>query len=155
VRVGSAAAWVEASPSLDGQMHLQYSLDYGPEHPVPPQQFACSLSPELFTRGLAPARTFVTAEQVEQLRRAGVGGHVTPRDLLVFDESGPIANLLRFTDECARHKVLDLVGDLALSGAELVGKFVSYRGGHQLNGAMVRQLCRMAASQGMGCRRAA
>jgi UDP-3-O-[3-hydroxymyristoyl] N-acetylglucosamine deacetylase/3-hydroxyacyl-[acyl-carrier-protein] dehydratase len=60
--------------------------------------------------------------------------------LLVFGPDGPINNDLRFPDECVRHKILDMVGDLALSGVELVGSVVAHRSGHQHNAALVRAL---------------
>jgi UDP-3-O-acyl-N-acetylglucosamine deacetylase len=59
------------------------------------------------------------------------------RDLLVFDSNGPIDNPLRFRDECVRHKTLDLIGDLALAGCDLIGRFTAYRSGHQLNAELV------------------
>ena len=62
------------------------------------------------------------------------------KNVLVFDEDGPIDNELRFRDECVRHKALDLVGDLALAGCDLVGHFVAHRSGHRLNAELVRAL---------------
>ena len=59
---------------------------------------------------------------------------------LVFDADGPINNTLRFPDECVRHKLLDLVGDLALAGCDLVGSFVAFKSGHRLNAELVRVL---------------
>jgi UDP-3-O-acyl-N-acetylglucosamine deacetylase len=60
--------------------------------------------------------------------------------VLVFDENGPIDNELRFGDECARHKMLDLVGDLALLGCRIVGRVHSQCGGHRLNAELVKIL---------------
>ena len=62
--------------------------------------------------------------------RAGQASHVSK--LLVFDKDGPVENELRYRDECVRHKVLDLVGDLALAGCDLVGHFIAHRSGHRL-----------------------
>ena len=70
----------------------------------------------------------------------GVGTRVTPRDLLLFNESGVVDNRLRFPNECARHKVLDLVGDLSLTGCRVHGHFISHRSGHRLNAAMASAL---------------
>ena len=65
----------------------------------------------------------------------------TYQDLLVFaDPDGLIDNQLRFEDECVRHKTLDLVGDLALVGCDLVGQFVAYRSGHRLNASLAKAL---------------
>jgi UDP-3-O-acyl-N-acetylglucosamine deacetylase len=66
--------------------------------------------------------------------------HVTTRDLLVFADDGPVDNSLRFEDECPRHKALDLLGDLALAGFDLVGRIVAHRSGHQLNGRLAQAL---------------
>lgn len=155
IRLGTAASWIEASPSPDGCMHVEYRLDYGPDSPIRPHAFRGRVTSDSFAREIAPARTFVTAEQAESLRQAGVASHVTNRDLLVFGDRGPVGNHLRYPDECARHKALDMVGDLSLVGADLVGSFVSHRGGHQLNGAMAEQLCRLAGCLPVGCRKAA
>lgn len=56
----------------------------------------------------------------------------------MFGPDGPIDNQLRFADECVRHKLLDMVGDLALAGCDLIGRFVAYRSGHRLNAEIVR-----------------
>lgn len=140
VRVGDANHWIEATPSPDGRMHLEYRLEYTPDSPITPQTFGCVLTPTTFMREIAPARTFVTSEQAAALRAAGLGQHVTNRDLLVFGKNGPVDNLLRYSDECARHKLLDLIGDLSIVGADVVGCIVSYRGGHQLNAQMATTL---------------
>ena len=60
----------------------------------------------------------------------------------MFGDDGPIQNRLRFPDECARHKLLDLVGDLALTGADLVGRISARRSGHQMNGQMADLILR-------------
>jgi UDP-3-O-acyl-N-acetylglucosamine deacetylase len=60
--------------------------------------------------------------------------------VLVFDENGPVENELRFRDECVRHKALDLLGDLALAGCDLVGQFIAHRSGHRLNAELVKAL---------------
>ncbi len=65
-------------------------------------------------------------------------------DLLIFGDEGPIDNELRFSDECVRHKILDLVGDLALSGCDVVGQIVAHRSGHRLNAELVRVLLKEA-----------
>ncbi len=144
IRIGTAANWLEVSPSPDGYSHFEYQLDYGPGSPIKPQTYRSRMSAETFCRDIASARTFVTAEQVAQLREAGVAEHVTGKDLLVFDQQGPVGNLLRYPNECARHKLLDLVGDLALVGCDLVGKFVSHRGGHSLNATVAQKLLSVA-----------
>lgn len=155
LRVGCREAWIEAAPSADGSMSVEYRLDYGGSSPIPSATFGCTLSPRNFCKELGAARTFVTMEQANQLRSAGVAGHVTNRDLLVFGTNGPLGNILRYPDECARHKALDMVGDLSLVDAELIGSFTSFRGGHQLNGLMASEICKFAESVPVGSRSAA
>ena len=94
------------------------------------------------------------AVPVETLRRQGIGKRTTPADLLVFGREGLIQNSLRFANEPARHKVLDIVGDLALLGADLCGHVVAYRSGHPLNIELARTLCR-STTHLFGCRRQA
>ena len=91
-------------------------------------------------------------EEADRLLSQGLGRRVTARDLLVFDDRGPIDNCLRFPDECVRHKMMDMVGDLALGGCALVGEFVACRSGHRLNGELVRTLLSAAGTdRGLQC----
>jgi UDP-3-O-[3-hydroxymyristoyl] N-acetylglucosamine deacetylase/UDP-3-O-[3-hydroxymyristoyl] N-acetylglucosamine deacetylase/3-hydroxyacyl-[acyl-carrier-protein] dehydratase len=153
-RVGDAENWVEISPTETGSLSVEYRLDYGSNSSIPKQSYSCQVTPDTFVRELAPARTFVTEEQAVMLRSRGLASHVTNRDLLVFGKDGPIGNLLRYHDECSRHKSLDLIGDLSILGADIVGSIVSCRGGHQLNGALAVELERMLYDSA-GCRKAA
>ena len=98
------------------------------------------LSPRFFPLNLAPSRTFLLEREAAALQAQGLGLRATFDDLLVFDAAGPINNTLRFPDECVRHKILDMIGDLALAGCDLVGRFVAYRSGHRLNGELVRAI---------------
>jgi UDP-3-O-acyl-N-acetylglucosamine deacetylase len=75
-----------------------------------------------------------------KLQASGVARHVTHRDLVIFGDSGPIDNQLRFPDECSRHKLLDLIGDLALCGHRIQGMVFACRSGHNLNGQMAEQI---------------
>lgn len=140
LRLCRDGSWIEALPSPDGRTTLHYVLDYGIGGPIGRQELEVSLKPRRFREGLAPSRTFLLAAEAEALRAQGLAGRTTARDLLVFGPHGPIDNQLRFPDECVRHKLLDLVGDLALAGTDLVGRFRAYRSGHKLNAELVRQL---------------
>lgn len=140
VRVGDEQHWVEAQPTNAGCMSVEFHLDYGGGNPIGRQSFAAEISPEQFRYELASARTFVLQEEADALVARGRGTRVSPQDLLIFDQHGPVDNTLRFTDECVRHKVLDVVGDLALGGRPIVGHIVAYRSGHQLNAALVAAL---------------
>ena len=98
------------------------------------------LTPETFASRLAGARTFLLQAEAEWMRSRGLGRRVSYQDVIVFNCQGPLHNRLRYPDECVRHKVLDLVGDLALAGCDLAGEFVAYRSGHRLNAELVRRL---------------
>ncbi|MCO8120701.1 UDP-3-O-acyl-N-acetylglucosamine deacetylase [Stieleria sp. TO1_6] len=137
-------SWISASPIQTGVSHFGYQLAFDHKGPIANQNYGFACTPIRFSRDVAGARTFVTQSQAQALHAKGVAKHVSYQDLLVFDDDGPIDNQLRFNNECARHKTLDLVGDLALAGVELVGKFVSYRGGHHLNGRMAKALHELA-----------
>lgn len=139
-RVGTPDGWVEAKPAKTCESYFEYQLSFDDQTPIAPQAYGVELTPGRFIREIATARTFVTEEQADQIRSTGMASHVTNQDLLVIGYGGPIDNQFRYTNECARHKTLDLIGDLALSGIEAIGRFTSFRGGHQLNGKMARLL---------------
>ncbi len=103
-----------------------------------------------FMRELAPARTFCMAADVERLRAMGLGAGATQQNTLVIDDDRVVGNELRFPDEPARHKALDLVGDLALLGAPVAGRIYGYRSGHRLNRELVRRLRRSAPRRAIG-----
>ncbi len=140
IRRGDARCWIEARPCCQDSTILQYELDYGREGPIGQQTLEVTLSPELFRYSLAPSRTFLLEREAAALQAQGLGQRATCQDLLVFGPDGPIDNELRFGDECVRHKVLDIVGDLALAGCDVIGRIVAYRSGHRLNAELVRTI---------------
>lgn len=144
IRVGDDQSWVLAEPARNGEFHIEYRLDYPHEPAIGRQTYAGDVGGERFGAELADARTFLLEREAQWLREQGLGRQVSHQDLLVFGTQGPIDNTLRFTDECVRHKALDLIGDLALAGCDLVGRFTAYRSGHRLNAEMVRALLHKA-----------
>ena len=140
VRVSEGESWIEARPSAKNQFSIEYQLDYPTASVIGRQVARVAVTPERFRSELAPCRTFLLQTEADQLRRQGLGLRVTNRDLLVFDERGPIDNRVRFPNECARHKALDVLGDLALAGCRLVGEFTAHRSGHRLHAELTRQL---------------
>ncbi|MEM7784750.1 MAG: UDP-3-O-acyl-N-acetylglucosamine deacetylase [Planctomycetota bacterium] len=143
LRVGDQDSWIQAEPA--DCFEIEYNLSYDCPA-IGSQQFAAVITPEFFASEIAPARTFVLRHEAEQLQKQGLGQRVTYRDLLVFDDQGPIENELRFDNECARHKLLDVVGDFALSGFDILGKFKAYRSGHRLNSRMVFAILQQAVN---------
>jgi UDP-3-O-acyl N-acetylglucosamine deacetylase len=140
IRLGDTQSWIEARPCRSGKTILRYDLDYGSGNPIGRQSLEISLSPRHFHMNLAPSRTFMLEAEAAAMKAQGLGQRATCRDLLVFSSRGLIDNHLRFPDECVRHKLADMVGDLALAGCDLVGKFVAFRSGHRLNAELVRAI---------------
>jgi UDP-3-O-[3-hydroxymyristoyl] N-acetylglucosamine deacetylase len=143
LRIADNHSWVEAYPS--DRLQLEYHLDYPDDRHIGQQSLVLDIDESSFCQELATARTFLTSDEAEEMRRQGIGNRVTPRDLLIFGSEGPLENELRFPDECVRHKTLDLLGDLALAGLPILGRFVAYRSGHRQNALMVRALLSQAA----------
>ncbi|MGA7806334.1 UDP-3-O-acyl-N-acetylglucosamine deacetylase [Bradyrhizobium sp.] len=105
------------------------------------QRYTLDLSPERFRREVSRARTFGCMNDVARLWSAGFALGASFENSVVFDESRLLnPEGLRYTDECARHKALDAVGDLALAGLPLLGAYRSVRGGHKLNHAVLTAL---------------
>jgi UDP-3-O-[3-hydroxymyristoyl] N-acetylglucosamine deacetylase len=105
------------------------------------QSYTLDLSPERFRREIARARTFGCMNDVARLWSAGFALGASFENSVVFDDTRLLnTEGLRYTDECARHKVLDVIGDLALAGLPLLGAFRSVRGGHKLNHAVLTAL---------------
>jgi UDP-3-O-acyl N-acetylglucosamine deacetylase len=138
VRDGKAV--IAAYPGSGEGYILSYQLDFGPNNPIGRQGYFVEVTPESFADEIATARTFVLEAEAAALRQAGIGTRATAADLLIFGPDGVIGNTLRFSDECARHKLLDVLGDLALLGMDLVGHVVAHRSGHHLNAALGRAL---------------
>jgi UDP-3-O-[3-hydroxymyristoyl] N-acetylglucosamine deacetylase len=139
-RLGDIDSWVEARPSTSPGMSVKFRVDYGSGNAIGRQTLTLPITPDSFRRELAPSRTFMLKSEADWLVAQGLGVRASAKDLLVFDQDGPIDNELRFRDECVRHKMLDLVGDLALAGCDLIGHFVAHRSGHRLNAELVRVL---------------
>lgn len=119
-----------------------YSLDYGAKAPAVLRgeaRWVPDADEPDFLTAVAPARTFNIEADALAARRAGLFAHLSFRDALVFAADGqPIENTLRFSDEPCRHKLLDLIGDLAVLGRPLHARVQARRSGH----ALTHELCR-------------
>ena len=105
------------------------------------QKYTLDLSPERFRREISRARTFGCMNDSARLWSAGFSLGASFENTVVFDDTRLLnPEGLRYSDECARHKVLDVVGDLALAGLPLLGAYRSVRGGHKLNHAVLTAL---------------
>ncbi len=140
ISITAGDASIYALPYADDGLNITYDLDYGGHTGIGRQIYSCRLTPESFERNLAPARTFLLEAEAKQFQARGVGTHIGPRDLLVIDSDGPIKNSYRFPNECVRHKIVDLIGDLTLVGRAVKGRIVAYKSGHSLNQQLVRKL---------------
>ncbi len=100
------------------------------------EKFECALTSEFFSREISPARTFGFLEQLPQMRKLGVAKGTSLGNTLVLSNEG-FLNEPRFKDECIRHKVLDLIGDLGLLGLPIAGKVIASKTGHSFNREVV------------------
>jgi UDP-3-O-[3-hydroxymyristoyl] N-acetylglucosamine deacetylase len=139
VRVSLGDSFAELAPGDDG-LTLDVEIDFA-HSAIGRQRFYGALSPEMFARELAGARTFGFVRDVERLWSLGLARGAGLENTIVLDEKRVMNDGgLRFADEFVRHKALDAVGDLALAGAPLRGAFRSRRSGHALNVAVLKAL---------------
>ncbi|MFA5115643.1 MAG: UDP-3-O-acyl-N-acetylglucosamine deacetylase, partial [Candidatus Omnitrophota bacterium] len=137
VVVDEAGASIIAVPSAD--FRISYTLDY--DHPVLRGQFLdLVINDESFLKELAPARTFCMEEEAVALQKQGLGKGANYDNTLVVGKNGVIKNKLRFEDEFARHKMLDLMGDMSLLGAALKGHIIAIKSGHNLNLKLLKKI---------------
>jgi len=127
-----------AFPSDTQGLQVFYDLDYGDSSDRIARQIQSWNSINgSYLDEIAPARTFSLQEEATALQAKGMSTHLSPKDVLVIGEGGPIDNTYRFENEPVRHKILDIIGDLYLAGSQIQGRIVASRSGHALN----RRLC--------------
>jgi UDP-3-O-acyl N-acetylglucosamine deacetylase len=151
VVVGQGGATLTLHPTPCDGLTITYLLDYGLNSPIARQAHTERITPESFANELASCRTFILETEIQELRRQGLGTRTTAADLLVFGPRGPVENRLRYANEPARHKILDVVGDLSLLNHDVAGHVVAYRSGHQLNIELARALTRRLANAACPC----
>ncbi len=120
-----------------------YSIDYEIDFPAPigRAKFVGELEDD-YSRLIAPARTFGFKEDESKLRDMGLIRGVSDACAIIVNAGGVQNGPLRFPDEFVRHKVLDLIGDLALAGRRIEGRVVAERAGHAMHTALVQRLMR-------------
>jgi UDP-3-O-[3-hydroxymyristoyl] N-acetylglucosamine deacetylase/3-hydroxyacyl-[acyl-carrier-protein] dehydratase len=147
VTVSAGDASIYALPHSDGALNVTYDLDYTGHTGIGRQVYSYRMTPESFETNMAPARTFLLEVEARQFQARGIGAHINFRDLLVINSDGPIKNSFRFPNECVRHKIVDLIGDLALVGRPIVGRIVAYKSGHTLNRQLAKKLYESSQQQ--------
>lgn len=144
ITVSKGDASVTIVPAED--FRVSYTLDY--DYPgLQSQTFETSVTQSIFETEIAPARTFCLETEIEQIRSAGLGKGANEHNTLVMGKDGPIGNTLRFADECARHKALDIVGDLFLLGKPVLGHVTGVKSGHALNRLLVAKIMEQNMSE--------
>jgi len=116
--------------------HFKVTYSIAFDHPLLRHQSrTIRLSADAFVDEIAPARTFTFLKEVEMLRQQGLALGGSLENAIVVGDTGVLNNALRFDDEFVRHKILDVIGDMALIGYPLIGHLVAHRGGHALHTA--------------------
>ena len=123
--------------------HFKVTYSIAFDHPLLRHQSrTIRLTEDAFIDDIAPARTFGFLKEVEWMRQQGLALGGSLENAIVIGDTGVLNNSLRFDDEFVRHKILDVIGDMALVGHPLIGHLVAHRGGHALHtefAAMVLQ----------------
>jgi UDP-3-O-[3-hydroxymyristoyl] N-acetylglucosamine deacetylase len=137
IRVADADRSIELRPAA--RLTVDYRISFA-SAAVGEQRFAGPLTPERFATAIAPARTFGFLDEVEALRARGLGKGATLDNCVVVDGGKVVSGQLRFADEFVRHKVLDLLGDLALLEYPLRAEVVATKAGHALHVVAIQKL---------------
>jgi UDP-3-O-[3-hydroxymyristoyl] N-acetylglucosamine deacetylase len=117
---------------------IEYAIDF--PRPIGKQSTRVDLATETYGATIAPARTFGYQADEQKLRQMGLIRGAGPESAIILGPEAPLNGPLRFADEYVRHKVLDLIGDLALAGRRIQGRVVAERAGHAMHTALVSRL---------------
>jgi UDP-3-O-[3-hydroxymyristoyl] N-acetylglucosamine deacetylase len=121
--------------------HFKVTYSIAFDHPLLRHQSrTIRLTSDAFVDEIAPARTFTFLKEVEMLRQQGLALGGSLENAIVISDTGVLNNGLRFDDEFVRHKILDVIGDMALVGHPMIGHLVAHRGGHALHTAFAAQV---------------
>ncbi len=138
IRVGSGGRWIQIVPS--DRFRISYTLDN--DHPaIGTQAIACAPTERMFVEEFAPARTYGFLRDLGLMRKNGLARGASLENAIGVGKRAVI-NGLRYRDEFVRHKILDLIGDLALLGRPLLGHVIARNAGHALNFELVVALQR-------------
>lgn len=117
---------------------VAYKINFAP--PIGAQAFEIDLSQDLYRKELAAARTFGFLSEEQAMKNMGLIRGASEANVIVLTSTGVKNGPLRYEDEFVRHKVLDLIGDLALLGKQIIGRIVADRAGHAMHTALVSRL---------------
>ncbi|HDN98148.1 MAG TPA: bifunctional UDP-3-O-[3-hydroxymyristoyl] N-acetylglucosamine deacetylase/3-hydroxyacyl-ACP dehydratase [bacterium] len=121
------------------KLRISYTLNY-PNSPLKSQFASFIIDPDTYEKEIAAARTFCLQEEVENLKSLGLGKGSDYSNTLVISKDGVINNKFRFEDEPVRHKIVDLIGDLALLGKRICCHIIGIRSGHSLNTKLIKKI---------------
>jgi UDP-3-O-[3-hydroxymyristoyl] N-acetylglucosamine deacetylase len=119
---------------------VAYNINFA--KPIGEQSFEIDLARDLYRKDVAAARTFGFLREEKAMRNMGLIRGASEANVIVVTDTGVKNGPLRFPDEFVRHKVLDLIGDLALLGKQVLGRIVADRAGHAMHTALVAKLLR-------------
>lgn len=138
VEVAEGAVWARLEPAPG--MHIAFTIEF-PVAAIGRQSCALDMANGAFLRELSDCRTFALASEIEALRAAGLARGGSLANAVVFDGARVLnPGGLRRADEPVRHKMLDALGDLALAGGPILGRYTGHRAGHALTNALLRAL---------------
>ncbi len=144
LEVRDGEKFIRVQPS--DELRITYEIDF--THPaIGRQKIDLVITPESYSREISFARTFGFLAEVEQLRKSNLirGGSLD--NAVVLDDNGVMNGTLRSSDEFVRHKVLDLLGDIALCGYPVLGHIQAYKGGHALHTDLATRLARTSQAR--------
>jgi len=130
----------------DDNYRIDCLIDF-PHPMIGMQEFSITLNNGAFNREIAAARTFGFTDEIEALRRANLIRGGSLENAIVLTPEGMLNKTgLRFRDEFVRHKILDIIGDLALLGMPILGKVTAERSGHIMHAGLMSKLLRMRSA---------
>jgi UDP-3-O-[3-hydroxymyristoyl] N-acetylglucosamine deacetylase len=136
VREGNKSIAVYPASGYTVAYNIQFAA------PIGEQSFEIDLSRDLYRKEVSSARTFGFLREEKAMRNMGLIRGASEANVIVLTDDGVKNGPLRFPDEFVRHKILDLIGDLALLGKQIIGRIVADRAGHAMHAALVSRLLR-------------
>jgi UDP-3-O-[3-hydroxymyristoyl] N-acetylglucosamine deacetylase len=137
VQVRYENCWIRINPYAG--LRLNYTINF-PYSAIGEQSMELTVTPDKYRRELAGARTFCLKSEIDAMRSRGLALGGSLDNAVVYSDAGYLNESLRFENEAVRHKMLDLVGDLTLLGAPLLGAVEAHAAGHAMHVALVKQL---------------